>query len=322
MADMTLNEGARLVANLRQERERKAESPWQVALRRFRKHRMAVLGVGLMALILLFCIVGAFFISEEYSNTPGLLLGAQNKNQPPSAEHIFGTDGLGRDIFARIIYGGQISLMIAIVSVAISISLGTVVGLVAGYFGGWIESVLMRFVEALLAIPPLILLLLFSRALSGTTSTIVLLGRELSVTVVAIVLIIGLTNWMSLSRIVRSLVLSLKEQDYIVAARSIGVGDARIIFSHILPNVMAPIIVQATLSVGAAIITEAYLSFLGFGVTPPTATWGNILTRAQTQLEENWWIWMAPGAFIVMTVLAINFIGDGLRDALDPRSTK
>jgi peptide/nickel transport system permease protein len=298
--------------------EREPESPWRAALRRYRKHHMAVIGTLLLAFVLLFVLVGPLFYSEDYGNKTSIL----NKYQPPSAEHPFGTDQVGRDVLTRVIYGGQISIAIAVVSVLISIFAGTVVGLTAGYFGGWVDSLLMRIVEAMLAIPALFLLLMLSNALSRTTATVNILGRELSVTVVVIVLIIGLTSWMTLSRIVRALVMSLKQQEFIMAAQSIGARDGRIIRAHILPNVLAPVIVSATLGVGAAIITESYLSFLGFGVLPPTATWGNILTRAQDHLDSVWWLWVAPGFFIVITVLAINFIGDGLRDALDPRSTK
>jgi peptide/nickel transport system permease protein len=317
MADMTLADARRQVVDLRAE-HREAESPWRIATRRFRKHRMAVFGLVLMALIALFVVIGAFFFSEAFANSTSIL----DRNQPPSAEHPMGTDQVGRDILSRVIYGGQISIMIAIVSVAISIALGTVIGLIAGYYGGWVDSLMMRIVEALLAIPTLILLLMLSSVLSRSTATVNILGRELSATVIGIILIIGLTTWMPLSRIVRSLVLSLKEQEFVVAAESIGARNGRIIFSHVLPNCIAPIIVSATLAVGNAIITEAYLSFLGFGVLPPTATWGNILTRAQENIDGLWWMWVFPGIFIVMTVLAINFIGDGLRDALDPRSTK
>ncbi len=317
MADMTLTNTRRQVVDLREER-REAESPWRVALRRFLKHRMAVFGVLLTVVIVLFIVLGAFFFTEEFANKTSIL----DRNQVPSAVHPMGTDQVGRDILARIIYGGQISVLIALVSVAISIALGTVIGLVAGYYGGWVDSLLMRIVEALLAIPPLILLLMLSSVLSRSTATINVFGRELSATVIGIILIIGLTGWMPLSRIVRSMVLSLKEQEFVVAAESIGARNRRIIFSHVLPNCFAPVIVSATLAVGNAIITEAYLSFLGFGVLPPTATWGNILTRAQENIDGLWWMWVFPGFFIVVTVLAINFIGDGLRDATDPRSTK
>lgn len=299
-------------------KEYESTSMWRGAMRRFLKHRMAVIGAIMLLLVVLFVVLGTLFFTEEQANKTSIL----DRNQAPSAAHALGTDQVGRDILARIIYGGQISLMIGVVSVAISISVGTLVGLVAGYFGGWVDSVLMRLVEALLAIPSLILLLMLSSTLSRNTSTINILGRELSATVVMIIGIIGFTGWMSISRIVRAQVLSFKEQEFIIAAKAIGVGTRGIIFAHIMPNVLASVIVSATLAVGAAIITEAYLSFLGFGVLPPTATWGNILTRAQESVDKLWWMWMMPSAFIVVTVLAINFVGDGLRDALDPRSIK
>jgi peptide/nickel transport system permease protein len=180
----------------------------------------------------------------------------------------------------------------------------------------------MRFVEALLAIPTLVLLILLQRSLVGNTATFSMFGRQISVTVIAIVLIIGCFSWLGLSRIVRSMVLSLKEQEFVLAARMVGAGNFRIIFQHILPNCVAPIFVAATLGIGNAIVTETALGFLGFGVQPPTATWGNILSRARDSVAEVPWLWMAPGALITLTVLSINFIGDGLRDALDPRSRK
>jgi peptide/nickel transport system permease protein len=316
MADVTLTD-ARIATDLGEE-QREADSILRLTVRRFFKHRMAVSGMVLLGLIVLFVVGGALFVTEAYANKTSVF----HKFEPPSAEHAFGTDQVGRDILARTIYGGQISLMIGVVSVVISVSLGTLVGLVAGYFGGWIDAVLMRLVEALLSIPTLILLLMLSRILAGSTSTVNVLGRELSASAIAIVGIIGLTGWMSLSRIVRSMVLTLKEQEFIQAAQMIGARNGRIIRSHILPNCIAPIVVAATLGVGNAIIVEAYLSFLGFGVMPPTATWGNILTRAQELIDEVWWMWMAPGVLIILTVLAINFIGDGLRDALDPRMRK
>lgn len=291
------------------------DSLWRMAARRFLRHRMAVFGSLMLIAIILFVTVGGAFFSEDYANEVNVI----EKFQPPSAAHPVGTDQVGRDILARIIYGGQISLMIGVMAVTIAILLGTLVGLLAGYFRGWFDTVSMRFVEALLSIPTLILLLLLSRALAGSTATINVLGRQLSASVLAIVAIIGLTSWMGLSRLVRSLVLTLKEQDFVLSARALGARNSRIIFVHILPNCIAVIVVSATLGVGNAIITEAYLSFLGFGVMPPTATWGNILQRAQDVLQRAWWMWMAPGALIVATVLAINFIGDGLRDALDPK---
>lgn len=317
MADMTLSKSSGVV-KLDEDKRNHSSSLWRIALRRYIKHRMAVFGTLMLVLIILFVIGGAFFYTEAEGNKTNIL----NKQEPPSVEHPFGTDLVGRDIFIRVIFGGQISLAIGIVSVTISIILGTTVGVVGGFFGGWIDAILSRITEALLAIPVLILLLVLSTVLSQSSTTINILGRELSSTVIVIVGIIGFFSWMQLSRIVRAQVLSLKEQEFILAARAIGVRNGRIIMRHLLPNLIAPIVVAATLGIGAAIITEAYLSFLGFGVQPPTATWGNILNGAQDRIDEVWWMWMAPGLFIVATVLAINFIGDGLRDALDPRSIK
>ncbi|MCU0495987.1 MAG: ABC transporter permease [Anaerolineae bacterium] len=321
MATATKNPG--YVVNLG-EAKKEADSPLKIAVRRFFKHRMAVTGLFLLAFIFLYITVGTLFFSESYANSPSSV--RTDYFQAPSERFILGTDQVGRDVLARTIYGGQISLMIAVTSITIAISLGTLIGLVSGYTVGtrysWIDAILMRIVEALLSFPTLILLLILSQSFARSTATINLLGRELSATVLAIVAVIGLTGWMGLSRIVRSLVLSLKEQEFVVSARALGASDIRIIFAHILPNCIAPIVVSATLGIGGAILTEAYLSFLGFGVQQPTATWGNILERARDDIDRYWWLWMAPGFLITMTVLAINFIGDGLRDALDPRSTK
>ncbi len=302
-----------------EEDKRAPESMTKRVVKRFMRHRMAVFGSFLLLAIVLYVIGGAFFYSEAYANDASL----RKRFEAPSAEHPLGTDEAGRDVLARTIYGGQISLAIGVLSMMITVALGTVVGLVAGFYGGWIDAVLMRFVEALLTIPTLILLLMLSRVLIDlSSSTIFILGREISITVVVIVLIVGLLSWMSLARIVRSMVLSLKEQEFVIAATTLGANNVRIIFQHILPNCIAPILVTATLTIGGAIVTETALSFLGFGVMPPTATWGNILNRARQDIEGYWWLWMAPGALITLTVLAINFIGDGLRDAFDPRSRK
>jgi peptide/nickel transport system permease protein len=296
----------------------KIKSPWRVALRRFLQHRMALVGGLMMGIVVIFVIGGAFFYAEAEGNKTDLF----NITAPPSREHPFGTDLVGRDIFIRAIYGGQISIAIGITSASLSIIIGTVVGVVGGYFGGWIDAILSRITEALLSIPVLILLLVLSSVLAKNVSTVNVLGRTLSSTVIIIVVLIGLTSWMALSRIVRAQVLSLREQEFVLAARSLGAGHGHIIFRHLLPNLVAPIVVTATLGTSLAIITEAYLSFLGFGVQPPTATWGNILTGAQDRIDTVWWMWMAPGFFIIVSVLAINFIGDGLRDALDPRSIR
>lgn len=299
-------------------KEEPALSPRRIAIKLFFRHRMAVLGLSLLLAIILFSFGGAFVYSESYANK----LDIRDKFASPSADHPFGTDSVGRDVFARTMWGGQISLIIGFVSVAISIFVGTVVGLLSGYLGGIVDNLLMQITDALLSIPALVLLLLFSRTLIGNTTTFNILGRNFGVSVIAIMLIIGLLNWMRLAHIVRAQVLTLREQEFTTAAIAIGAGKFAIIWRHILPNCIAPIIVSATLGVGSAIITEAYLSFLGFGVLQPTATWGNILTGAQAQLSQVPWLWAFPGLLIILTVLSINFIGDGLRDALDPRSIK
>ncbi|MFW5692365.1 MAG: ABC transporter permease [Chloroflexota bacterium] len=313
------------------EKKVEARSIWVIAVRRYFRHRMAVFGTILLIMIILFVTVGALFYTEAEGNAtrlrarevpPGELFtdGRDEDGNEIITSAILGTDNAGRDILVRLIYGGQISLAIGVTSVTISMTLGTLIGLFAGYFGGWVDSILSRITEVFLSIPALILLLVLSSVLTKDTTTVTILGRTLSRTVVFIVLLIGLTSWMPLSRIVRSQVLSLKEQEFVMAARAIGVRNLSIILRHLLPNIVAPVVVAATLGIGTAIITEAYLSFLGFGVQPPTATWGNIINQARGQTDTLWWVWMAPGAMIVATVLAINFIGDGLRDALDPRS--
>ncbi|MBC8171891.1 MAG: ABC transporter permease, partial [Anaerolineae bacterium] len=241
------------------EEKRPSESLFRMALRRFFRHRMAVAGVILLTGMFLFVVGGSFFYTESYSNT--VSMSGADYFQPPSAAHPFGTDQVGRDVLARTIYGGQISLMIAVAAVTIAISLGTLIGLVSGYTVGtrhaWIDSVLMRIVEALLAFPLLFLLLTLSQVFAKNPATLNanlnIFGRQLNATVIAIVLVIGLLGWMGLSRIVRSLVLTLKEQEFITSARAMGASNARIIFIHILPNCIAPIVVSATLGIGGAI---------------------------------------------------------------------
>jgi peptide/nickel transport system permease protein len=292
-----------------------------LTIRRFFRHRMAVFGTLLMIGLLLFVLGGSLFYSEDYANSPVL----NQAFQPPTEAHPAGTDQVGRDVLARLIYGGQISVVIGITVAILSVSIGTVVGLISGYFAGtrygWVDSILMRIVEALLAFPILLLVLLLSSAFARSDTELLILGRRISVTVLVLVMLLGFTSWMGLSRIVRSLVLSLREREFVLSARTVGASDLRIIFIHILPSCIAPIVVTATLDVGGAIVTESYLSFLGFGVRPPTATWGNIMETVANSFDK-WWLWLFPGICIMLITLAINFIGDGLRDALDPRSIK
>jgi peptide/nickel transport system permease protein len=291
----------------------------QLVWRRFRRHKMAMAGAILLIVLVLYSVVGTFFYPETYANHTDTKLILQ----PPSAEHPFGTDTVGRDILARTIYGGQISLLIGLAAVVVEVIVGVLVGAIAGYYGGWIDSLLMRFTEAMFNVPQLFLLLVMARFFAGKIPTIELFGRTFSGSVVVIIAIIGLTSWMYLARIVRADFLSLKEREFITAAHTIGTRNAAIIFRHILPNTMAPIIVSATLGVANAILSEAYISFLGLGVQPPTATWGNMLQVASSgfhKIQNTPWFWFFPGMFIVLTVMSINFLGDGLRDALDPRT--
>jgi peptide/nickel transport system permease protein len=283
---------------------------------RFRRHKMAMFGAVMLILLFLYSFGGAFFFSESYAN----LTETGNRLSPPSAEHPFGTDTIGRDILARTIYGGQISLLIGIAAVVVMVMIGVLVGAMSGFFGGAVDSVLMRITEAVITIPSLFLLLVMAKFFGGRVPDMTVFGRTFSGSVVVIIIIIGLTSWTFLARIVRAQFLSLRENDFIMAARATGTPTHEIIFRHILPNTLAPIIVAATIGIAAAIISEAYISFLGMGVQPPTATWGNMLDGAYNYIDTAPWLWFFPGLLILLTVLSINFVGDGLRDALDPRS--
>jgi peptide/nickel transport system permease protein len=296
----------------------KSTSLWRMTLRRFLRHKMALVGVLILAGIILYIIVGSFIFSEADANRND----TSQRLQAPSDVHPFGADDIGRDVLARTIYGGQISLLIGLFAMVVEVTLGTLIGMVAGYYGGWIDSILMRIAEAIVSIPLLLLLLLMARFFSGRIPTFELFGREFSGSVIIIVLIIGFTSWISLSRIVRSSFLSLKESEFVLAARALGVPDSRIMFRHILPNTIAPIIVSATLGVANAILSESYISFLGMGVQEPTASWGNMINGAYRYITTAPWLWLYPGILVVLTVMSINFVGDGLRDALDPRGDK
>ncbi len=286
--------------------------------RRFLRHRMAVIGSTILIGIILFVTAGTLFYTERQANFND----TSRRLQGPSVEHPFGTDTIGRDILARTIYGGQISLLIGLIAVVMMVLLGTIIGTVSGYFGGLVDGLLMRLTEAMLSIPSLLLLLVMSRFFAGKIPQQELLGRSFSGSVIVIIVIIGITSWMDLSRIVRSNVLSLRETEFVLAAQAQGAGTWRIITVHILPNTLAPVIVAATLGVAGAILAEAYISFLGLGVQPPTATWGNMLEGARQYINDAPWLWFFPGLLISLTLMSINFVGDGLRDALDPRSDK
>jgi peptide/nickel transport system permease protein len=288
----------------------------QLTWRRFRRHRMAILGSVALIILVLYSILGVIFYTEAYSNRTE----TNNRLSAPDSEHLFGTDTVGRDILARTIYGGQISILIGIFAMLVEVIVGVLIGSISGFYGGKIDSVLMRFTEAILIIPQIFLLLVMAKYFGDKVGNWTIFGRTFSGSVGVIVLIIGLTSWPYLARIVRAQFLSLKENDFILAARATGTPRSQIIFKHILPNCVAPIAVAATLGVANAITLEAYISFLGMGVRAPTATWGNMLQGAYNYIESAWWLWLFPGLLMALTVLSINFIGDGLRDALDPRS--
>ncbi|MBI3764778.1 MAG: ABC transporter permease [Chloroflexi bacterium] len=294
-------------------------SPAQLVWRRFRRHRMALAGAVGLVLLMVYIVGGSLVIPESASNAGSL----RERLQPPTADHWFGTDSIGRDVFTRIIYGGQISIVIGVLAVVLEVTLGTLIGGFAAYYGGWVDAVLMRFTEAMLAIPSLFLLIVLSKFLSNDIPTVELWGRTFSGSVVIVIVVIGCTSWMYLARIVRANVLSLRELDYVSASRALGASHGRIFFSHLVPNTIAPIIVSATLGLAQAVITEAYVSFLGLGVQPPTATWGNMMDQSLSFIQRGvWWMWTFPSLLIVLTILSINLLGDGLRDALDPRTAK
>jgi peptide/nickel transport system permease protein len=304
------------IAQLVQEVEPPPLSLSQLTWRRFRRHKMAIFGMVVLVLLVGYSFGGAFLVSEDYANHTDTSL----RLKSPTSEHVFGTDTVGRDILARTIYGGQISILIGLTAALVEVLVGILIGALSGYYGGLVDSISMRFTEAMLNIPQIFLLIVMSKFFGGQVPNITFLGREYSGSVVVIVLIIGFTSWPYLARIVRAEFLSIKENEYILAARATGTPTRDIIFRHILPNSIAPIVVTATLGVANAITLEAYISFLGLGVRPPTATWGNMLEGAYNYIETAYWLWLFPGLLIVLIVLSINFLGDGLRDALDPRS--
>jgi peptide/nickel transport system permease protein len=304
------------VIRIQEEFKTEALTPGQLMRMRFIRHKMAVFGLIMLVILILYSFGGALIFTEAEANFTNTKL----RLSPPSAEHPFGTDTVGRDILIRTIYGGQISLLIGLAAVVVEVFLGVLIGAIAGYYGGWIDGLLMRFTEAMFNIPQLFLLLVMAKFFGGSVPDINLFGRQFSGSVVVIIVIIGLTSWMYLARIVRANFLSLKEREFVLAAHTTGTSNFSIIFQHILPNSIAPIIVSGTLSVANAILAEAYISFLGLGVKPPTATWGNMLEGAYNYVETAPWLWIFPGLLIVLTVLSINFVGDGLRDAVDPHA--
>jgi len=281
------------------------ESNLRRSWRRFRRHRLAMASAVILAVIGLSVILGPMLYPHGANR-----INPTKVMQPPSAEHYLGTDSLGRDVFARLLVGGRVSLSVGLVSVAIFITIGTVLGAISGYFGGIVDMGIQRLTEAVMTLPTLIIII----------TIVAIVGPSMY----NIFLAIGLLGWTGVCRIVRAEFLSIREREFVMAARATGTPAFRIAVKHILPNAMAPIIVAGTLGVAGAILTETGLSFLGLGVQPPNATWGQMLNQATniTILANRPWLWVPPGLAISITVLCINFLGDGLRDALDPRNSR
>lgn len=269
--------------------------------KRFKKNPLTLAG-SVVVLLLVLIALFAPALAPYPPNQQDLLV----RLNAPSSAHWFGTDELGRDVFSRILVGIRISLLIGFLSACISISIGTVVGLLAGFFKGWTDSVLMRVVDIILCFPTLFLILMILAILDKPS-------------IYMIMAVIGLTSWAGLARMVRGEVLSVGERDFMWAAKGLGLSTPRLLFVHLLPNVVSPVLVAATLTVGSAIMTESSLSFLGLGVQPPNPSWGNILTSGKDFIHIAWWLSLFPGLAILVTVLAFNLLGEGLRDVLDPR---
>ncbi|HKX19055.1 MAG TPA: ABC transporter permease [bacterium] len=287
---------------------RRHRSAARMAWDRFRRHRMALAG---FTVITAFALASAApRLASPYDPQASDL---DHRLAAPTWTHPMGTDDLGRDLLTRILYGGRVSLTIGVAAMALAVTLGTAVGAAAGFYGGWVDNVLMRLTDLVLSFPQLFVLIVLALVLRNLSLPL-LRGAG----VLPIVLVIAVTSWMPVARLVRATFLSLREATFVEAARGLGVRNGRIIARHVLPNSLGPIIVAATLRVASSIITESGLSFLGFGVQPPTPTWGNMLNAAQDQMTSAPWTAVYPGLMIFLTVIAINYVGDGLRDAVDP----
>jgi oligopeptide transport system permease protein len=281
----------------------RGSSPGRDAWHRLQRNRLAVAG-GIMLLVLtVLCVAGPWFLRATYQEQ-NLDLGAT----PPSAAHWLGTDTLGRDLLVRLLYGGRISIGVGLCATLVALTIGVVYGAVAGYLGGKADAVMMRLVDIIYALPFTIFVILL----------MVFFGRNIILLFIAI----GAVEWLTMARIVRSQIMTLKKMEFIEAARSLGYGHSRIIFRHLLPNALGPIIVYATLTIPAVMLLEAFLSFLGLGVQPPMSSWGTLIKDGAEKMEEFWWLLVFPGGVFSLTLFSLNFLGDGLRDALDVRAAK
>lgn len=277
-------------------------SPGDIVWMKLKKNKLALLSIVILSIFIVASILAPLIAPYEIDE-----IDLDNIEESPSSQHLLGTDDLGRDVLSRILFGGRISLTVGIVASIMQITIGVSLGAIAGYFGGIVDSIIMRVVDIIMCFPFFIIAIAMAAVLGPSMNNIII--------------IVGVLYWTRVARIVRAEVLSLKEREYIEAAKAFGLNPWEIIKNHILPNVMAPVLVYATLAIANGILTEASLSFLGMGVKPTIPSWGNMLSAAQSMriLKSKWWMWMPPGTMVLLTVLSINFLGDGLRDALDPK---
>lgn len=280
----------------------KGLSPWKIGLDRLKKNRLAMFGLAILCITIIASLFAPLITGYDRD-----AIDTANSYAKPSAIHWLGTDELGRDTFTRLVYGGRISLSVGLVSTGISVAIGVVLGAIGGYHGGTADNIIMRIVDIFMCFPFFLIAIVIAAILGPSIWNVMIIS--------------GILSWTGIARIVRAEVLSLKQKEFIEAAKALGLDSIDIIIKHILPNIMAPIIVYATLGIARGIISEAGLSYLGLGVKPPTPSWGNMLAAAQSMrsLRLHWWLWIPPGLMVFLTILSINFFGDGLRDALDPK---
>lgn len=296
-----------MVANtLKREDKAKKEkyvSLTEISFRKFKNNKLAVIGVFIILILVLLSVCAPLLTDYTISETDLF-----NIKMAPNSEHILGTDELGRDVFTRLIYGGRVSIVVGVASMTLQLVIGVIMGAIAGYFGGIAEKIIMRIIDVIMCFPFFVIAISVAAVVGPGVKNLII--------------IIGFLMWPNIARIVRAEILSLKENDYIMAAKAMGLSSFEIIKSHILPNIMSPILVASTLAIANGILTEASLSFLGIGVKLPQPSWGNMLIAAQNigTLQREWWLWIPAGSLIILMVLSINFVGDGLRDALDPKT--
>ncbi|WP_055667067.1 oligopeptide ABC transporter permease [Desnuesiella massiliensis] len=304
---------AEVKVNVQQnDKKEKIETPLKIIWKRLKKNKLAVGGLILLLSIILVCIIGPFLTG--YTNAD---MDYVNANMPPSAKNFLGTDLLGRDVLTRVLLAGRISIFVGVAAVLIQVIVGTTLGVMAGYYGGIVDSIIMRIVDVFMSIPSLPLLIIFAAVLSD-------MKFPPQYRIFVVMFVIGLLSWPGLCRMIRGQVLALREQEFMQAAEALGLTDKRKMFKHLLPNTVPIIIVSATLSLGGTILSESTLSFLGLGVMPPTPSWGNMIQSVYDlyNIQYRPWLWMPPGILIFLTVMSINLFGDGLRDAIDPKLKK